>query len=314
MNSILKDKNFRLSVIVTLVFLGTGLIFLMVGLAEYTTTLFALLPITLGVAIGELSRKRWVYIGLITTGIIFLSFLFVMGLASFVCILFCLPIIVVGTLLGYFLTVLIRKRRDMKPTERLHVLILPLILFVIAAPIETYLRSDKKDVISVSTEQIFNYTPEEVYDAIKSVDTLDADKPFLMNIDLPIPTKCVLEKEEIGGLRTCYFKPGILTNGDFGSGTITEKITEMERGRILKMDVIDYNLVGREWLGFKEAIYRFEPVEGGRCKMTRITTYTSELGPRFYWEPLERLGIQQEHEFVFRNLEKDLKKRVNGTP
>lgn len=35
----------------------------------------------------------------------------------------------------------------------------------------------------------------------------------------------------------------------------------------------------------------------------------SVLSRRFYWEPLERLGIEQEHEFVFRNFEKDLKKR-----
>ena len=39
----------------------------------------------------------------------------------------------------------------------------------------------------------------QVYDAIKSVDTLIADKPFLMKLDLPIPQKCILEKEEVGG-------------------------------------------------------------------------------------------------------------------
>jgi hypothetical protein len=75
------------------------------------------------------------------------------------------------------------------------------------------------------------------------------------------------------------------------------------------MDVIDYTLVGRNWLGFKEAIYYFEKVGDNDCKMTRVTTYTSVLTPRFYWEPLEKLGIRQEHDFVFRNLEKDLVKK-----
>ncbi len=41
----------------------------------------------------------------------------------------------------------------------------------------------------------------QVYDAIKSVDTLDAEKPWLMKLDLPVPQKCILEKEEVGGLR-----------------------------------------------------------------------------------------------------------------
>jgi hypothetical protein len=73
------------------------------------------------------------------------------------------------------------------------------------------------------------------------------------------------------------------------------------------MDVIDYNLIGREWLGFKEAIYYFEATGNNCCKLTRITTYTSVLTPRFYWEPMEKLGIKQEHDYVFNNLEKDLK-------
>lgn len=92
------------------------------------------------------------------------------------------------------------------------------------------------------------------------MNTLDAEKPFLMYLDLPIPTKCILEKEEIGGLRTCYFDAGNFSTYDFGAGTITERITELERGKILKMDVIDYTLVGRNWIGFKEPIYYFEKV------------------------------------------------------
>ncbi|WP_400191074.1 hypothetical protein [Hymenobacter sp. B81] len=148
-----------------------------------------------------------------------------------------------------------------------------------------------------------------MYDAIKSVDTLDAAKPYLMYFDLPIPTKCVLEKETVGGLRTCYFHAGKSSTHDFGSGTIVERITALERGKVLKMDVVDYQLVGRNWLGFKEAIYYFDAVGRNRCKMTRVTTYTSVLTPRFYWEPLEKLGISQEHDYVFANLVKDLRQK-----
>lgn len=88
-----------------------------------------------------------------------------------------------------------------------------------------------------------------------------------------------------------------------------ERITALERGKVLKMDVIDYKLVGRSWLGFKEAIYYFDKVGEDKCKLTRITTYTSVLKPRFYWQPLEKLGIRQEHDYVFSNLLKDLTKR-----
>ena len=163
-------------------------------------------------------------------------------------------------------------------------------------PIEKQINSGEVKIIEVKTEKIYAYTPEQVYDAIKSVDTLIAEKPFLMKFDLPIPEKCILEKEEVGGIRTCYFS----------GGKIIEKITELERGKVLRMDVIDYQLTGRTWLGFKEAIYYFDKVGENQCKLTRITTYTSVLNPRFYWEPLEKLGIRQEHDYVFDNLSNDL--------
>ncbi len=174
---------------------------------------------------------------------------------------------------------------------------------------EQLLNENKETIVEVKTERIFNYTPEEVYDAIKSVDTLDTSKPFLMLFDLPIPTKCVLENEEIGGIRTCYFDSGALSNADFGGGTIIEKITALERGKLLKIDVIDYNLIGREWLGFKEAIYYFDKVDNHSCKLIRVTTYTSVLTPGIYWEPLEKLGIKQEHDYVFNNLANDLEQK-----
>jgi hypothetical protein len=211
--------------------------------------------------------------------------------------------------LGYVISHLVKRYKKIKDTNKLSVLLLPLIPFLIAAPTEHFLKTDKEAVISVTTEQVFNYTPEQVYDAIKSVDTLDAEKPWLMLFDLPVPTKCVLEKEEVGGLRTCYFNKGNLSNADFGGGTIVEKITELKRGKVLKMDVIDYNLIGRKWLGFKEAIYYFDKVGDHGCKMTRVTTYTSVLKPRWYWQPIEELGISQEHDYVFSNLTNDLKKK-----
>ena len=256
-------------------------------------------------------NKKYILWGALITTAIVLICLVIPGLSGLLCIVMTLPVVVPLIFLGYVITHLVRRYRQIKDTNRLSVLLLPLIPFLFAAPTEHYLKKEKEAIIEVKTEQVFNYTPEQVYDAIKSVDTLDAEKPYLMYFDLPIPTKCILEKEEVGGLRTCYFKAGKSSANDFGSGTIVEKITELERGKVLKMDVIDYKLVGRNWLGFKEAIYYFDKVGESQCKMTRITTYTSVLTPRFYWEPLEKLGIRQEHDFVFNNLKNDLEKKYS---
>jgi hypothetical protein len=307
MTSVLKNKSFRLAIILTLIFFGTGIVFLIFGLAEFSWILFGLLPIVLGISIGALPDRRSAYIGAIITTIFFLYGLLTMGLSGFICIAMTLPIIIPLIFVGSIITHFVRKHKELK-SERLPVLLIPLLPFLIAAPTERLIDPINKDIIEVRTEQVFNYSPEQVYDAIKSVDTLDAEKPFLMSFDLPVPTRCILEKEEVGGLRTCYFGGGNFSNGDFGGGTITERITELEKGKVLRMDVIDCQIIGRKWLGFKEAIYYFGKVPRG-CKLIRVTTYTSILTPRFYWEPLERLGIEQEHEYVFNNLKKDLRKK-----
>ncbi|HMR43186.1 MAG TPA: hypothetical protein PKC40_05105 [Saprospiraceae bacterium] len=298
LKEILKDKSFRLTVLVTLAYFGAGFAFLHFGLADYGWVFFILLPLSLGLAIGAMPLEKWAYLGLAIGILIFITLLIVGGLEGFICVIMALPLIIILILIGILLNKYLRKKGIIKKADNLNIIIVPLIIILFGAPVEKYFNQNKTEIIEIKTERIFAYTPNQVYDAIKSVDTLIAEKPFLMKLDLPIPNKCVLEKEEVGALRTCYFS----------GGTITEKITELEKGKILKMDVIDYNLTGRKWLGFKEAIYYFDRLGKDSCKMTRITTYTSVLKPRIYWQPLERLGISQEHQYVFDSINKDLEK------
>lgn len=306
--SIFRDRSFRLASLLTVIFFGTGIIFLFAGLADYSWILFILLPIVLGISLGAMPDRKFVLVGAIATAVLILVALFIQGLSGLLCVVMSLPLIVSMIFMGYVISFLIKRYRQWKSTTNLPVLLLPLIPFLIGAPLEHFFNLEKKEIISVTTEQVFPYTPQQVYDAIKSVDTLIAPKPYLMQFDLPIPVKCVLEKEEVGGLRTCYFRSGRMSNADFGSGVIVERITELRKAEVLKMDVVSYNLVGRKWIGFNQAIYYFTTVGDTACKLTRITTYTSELNPRFYWEPLEKLGIRQEHDYVFANLANDLRK------
>lgn len=299
MNPILNDRSFKLTILLTLIYLGVGFAFLHYGLADYGWILFILLPFSLGVAIGAMPFKKWALIGMFFTVLAFLAFLYLNALEGMICVVMSIPVIIPLVILGVWANKALIALGVFKPTNNLKILIVPLIIVLFGAPIEKYLNSGNVEIVEVKTERIYPYSPDQVYDAIKSVDTLIAEKPFLMKFDLPIPEKCVLEKEAVGGIRTCYFS----------GGKIIEKITELERGKVLRMDVIDYQLTGRTWLGFKEAIYYFDKVGETHCKLTRITTYTSVLNPRFYWEPLEKLGIRQEHDYVFDNLSNDLKQQ-----
>jgi hypothetical protein len=106
-----------------------------------------------------------------------------------------------------------------------------------------------------------------------------------------------LEKEEAGAKRICYFQ----------DGSIEEKVIDIKRGEFIKMKVTDYNLPGFKWLKFDDAIYLFTQ-EGDSTKLTRITTYQSQLKPRIYWEFWEKQAIEAQHEYVLN----DLKRRLDA--
>lgn len=293
-------KEFIQSIIITFIFLSIGFALLHFDLIGYGVSFFVFLPFIIGFILGTPALKKYSLIGLAVSIVIFLLLLYAGGLEGMVCILMALPPIIIAVLLGIFIKSQIQKyRKKQKEKNLIKSSILPLITFLSVAFVETELTKNNQFIVEVKSEIILPYTPMEVYETIKHVDTLDAEKPFLMKLDLPIPQKCILEEEKVGGLRTCYFE----------GGNIVEKITALEKGKLIEMDVIDYQLTGRKWLGFKEANYYFEALDNGQTKMTRITAYSSVLYPRFYWQPLEKMGIEQEHQYVFDNLKKDLTRK-----
>lgn len=304
------NKNFTLAAILSFTFLSLGFLMLHNGLFGYGISFFVFLPFMIGYLLGGSKTKTFSFLGFCFSFVIFCILLLQGELEGMVCILMAMPLILISLAIGMLLKSLFFGVKNVVNKEEgdesilddklLKSSILPFCILSVVGFAEKQLTKNANETVEVRSEIILPYSPMQVYDAIKTVDTLDAEKPFLMQLDLPVPQKCILEAEEVGALRTCYFK---------GGGTITEQVTELEKGKVLRMDVLDYQLTGRTWLGFREAIYTFEALEDGTCKMIRTTTYTSELYPRVYWEPLERIGVEQEHQYVFRNLQKDLKTR-----
>lgn len=302
------NKNFTIAAVLSITFLSLGFLLLHNGLFGYGISFFVFLPFIIGYLLGGSRTKKISLLGFGFSFVVFCLLLLQGELEGMVCILMAMPLILISLAIGMALkSIFSSTKRAAKKNggdesilddQILKSSILPFCMLVMVGFTEKQLTKNNKEVIEVRSEIILPYSPMQVYNAIKTVDTLDAEKPFLMRLDLPVPQKCILEAEEVGAIRTCYFE----------GGTITEQVTELEKGKILRMDVLDYQLTGRTWLGFREAIYTFEELADGTCKMARITTYTSELYPRVYWEPLERLGVEQEHEYVFRNLQKDLQK------
>jgi len=258
-------------------------------------TFFMGVPICTGFVIGQRPTiKMNLLITLYFSLAVFFLMLIVWQLEFFFCIILSLPIVLVGSWVGTAIGYKMRKLVDKNRNNTIKLNLLPLAVILFAATVE-HLFVNKYDHVKVSTSMYLPYSPQKVYDYIKSVDTLNTGKPFLMQLGLPVPEKCVLQKEDTGALRTCYF----------GSGTITEKVTALKRGEYLKMDVVESTVPLPYWLKFEEAIYLFEPKDNGTT-ITRITTYRTELKPRFYWRYLEVKSIEAEHDYVLNDLKRRL--------
>ena len=292
-------KQFNITVVITIILSLVGFLLLSKRLEEFGYTTFIITPVCIGYFIGQRPGRKINLVFALLFGIIaFFVFLFTMGLEFLFCIILVSPIIIVGmyigTAIGYWLR---QKVNGARKSNNLKLSILPLLVLLFAGTFEHYFMG-KYDYLKVQTSIYLPYGAGKVYDYIKSVDTLNTDKPFLLHLGLPIPEKCILSKEAVGAERTCYFE----------EGKIDERVTALKRGEYLKMNVTGYTVPLPKWLTFNEAIYLFKAKDTGTV-LTRITTYRTELKPRFYWRFWEVKAIEAEHEYVLEDLKRRLKER-----
>jgi hypothetical protein len=292
-------------ILLTIVLSSLGFVLLELNLVPYGFTLFCIMPILIGYVIGTFPEFKMALVVAAVLGIVIFMFLLVIGgLESMWCVLTLSPLIYgllfLGMFLGYFIKEQIngRKKSNTKNQE-LKIYLLPLMVLILSSSIEKFF-TDKYTFVTVETKILLPYPKEIVFDYIKSVDTLDSEKPFMLHIGVQVPLKCVLEKDSVGAKRTCYFK----------EGTIDEVVTEIKRGEVLRMKITNYGMPGRKWLHFQDAIYLFKQV-GTETELTRITTYNSELKPRFYWDFFETTAIQAEHNYVLTDLRRRLDTKVH---
>ncbi len=292
-----RKKQFLTTILLTTLLSSVGFALFHFGLIGYSYTFFILIPICIGYFLGlKLDWGISFVIALIIGLVGFFYLLITAQLEWTFCIIILLPLFLPLILLGIWIGSLLKKDLSNRKTNALKASLYPLIVLLFSGTIEHFFSSNYQ-YAKVESIIYLHYDAPTVYDFIKSVDTLEGEKSLLMNLGLSVPKKCVLEKEEIGAKRTCYFD----------GGRIEEKVTDIKRGEFIKMKVTDYDLPGFKWLKFDDAIYLFTQ-EGDSTRLTRITTYQSQLRPRIYWEFWEKQAIESEHEYVLN----DLKRRLDA--
>ena len=270
---------------------------------EMGTTLFFLAPVAAGFA-AALIAKRATALPLALLFIFLFStvLLLITKAEGWVCILMSAPIIVAGLGIGAFIGHLVRKyvldKFRAPKTARLMIIVLLPVLLIGANRVERA-SSDFLRTETITSTILLDATPARVWGTIIRVDRIDQPQSFLLRIGLPVPISCALDDERVGAERTCYFD----------SGYIKESITEWNPPLSMKMDVTDAQVPGRDWLGFQSASYELRE-EDGRTRLLRKTTIVSRLLPGWYWRPLERLGVETEHNYLFEYVRRAIAQRA----
>ena len=294
------DWGIRIRAIIVGAMVGT--FFGLAGFAFLTSfhqgmgeVLFLLVPITAGISVALLSRgfNSAVAAGLLAT-IACLALLIATGKEGALCAVLAFPIIATGLAIGIGIGVLVRRslidRTANRPATMGMILLAGPALVFGGDRIERPLLAHSHIEV-VQTSVIVNASPERVWSNLLEVDNIRSSKPGLMYIGLPIPLRCTLEGRGVGAKRTCYFN----------SGYIQETIRAWNPPYRMSLSIDRTHMPGRHWLGFENAEYDLRP-DGDSTVLTRTTSISSHLLPRWYWRPFERLGVESEHRYILEDV------------
>lgn len=259
----------------------------------YGWSMFLAVPFVMGIAIALFSETPWQsFWGIFVALIIGTGFLILVKWEGYLCCILASPILLgcgaFGAVFGnLFRTWIIRKKFPL--LAKFLLLGFGILFLAGAKAVEKPYLNARLEVFKTSV--LVPATPDKSWSLLKSIEHVDTHKPLLLAVGLPIPQCCTLDREAVGGKRTCYFDQGM----------IAQEITEWNPPQSLKVKITESTLPGRHWLKFVDASYEFLP-QGEKTLVTRTTTISSRLYPRWYWRTFEQYGVQSEHEYVLADL------------
>ena len=256
---------------------------------------FLVVPLAAGFAITMVSNGiQRISSAAVLATVASLGLLIAMRMETPLCALLALPFLFVGLLIGIslgylFLRLIVRRDANKGVFMSAALLFMPLLIFAGHRVELATLVHPRREVVTSSIRLAAG--PDQVWNELRSFDSLAGQKPLLMYIGLPIPIRCAMEGSGVGAKRTCYFNDGY----------IEETVTEWSPPNIMQLSIDRTNMPGRHWLEFETARYDLQK-DGNGTLLTRNTTIISDLYPALYWRGFERWGVSSEHEYIFRDL------------
>lgn len=257
---------------------------------------FFVAPFGTGFIVSQIVQKRSLILAAsITIGFGSAGVLVATGMEGFICCLLASPVLALGFALGAWAGRDVRNKNGTNGKNNLLLLVFSLITFPVLMAAGRIAENSRGLIINEQTITTSITVPcsiDEAWNYIKEIEVLDGPKPLLLQLGLPVPTHCTLSTNGVGGERLCFFK---------NDGVIRQRVTRWEPNSKMAFDITSSTLRGRAWLHFLDASYEFRKVKGGTY-VTRHTRIGSSLSPRFYWKPLEAIGVRAEHDYILNNL------------
>jgi F0F1-type ATP synthase assembly protein I len=281
--------------------LGLGGFFLaeIPGTHAMGLVVFVVVPLAAGFAVTLVSRKaEWAAVSTLLSLIASLALLIATRMEGVLCALLAFPLLFAGLMLGvglgYLLQRIMAKHGGNSVTFTSAALLsMPLLIFA-GHRVEVATLTHPRHEVVTSTVRL-GANLNQVWDDLRSFDSLAGEKPLLMHVGLPIPTRCVMEGSGEGAKRTCYFDQGY----------IQETVIGWSPPNVMLLSIDRTNMPGRHWLVFEYARYELR-WNGSQTVLTRTTAIISNLYPAWYWRTFERWGVRSEHEYIFNDLARRL--------
>ena len=142
-------------------------------------------------------------------------------------------------------------------------------------------------VDSVKTMVRFSASPEAVWQGMLFYEEVPHRPTPLLRMFLPLPLRTEGDKTRVGATIAYTYE----------SGYLEKRITEVERPRLVRFEVLIQRLGIEACISMDGGSYVFRDVAGG-SELALMTAYRGHLRPRWLWRPLERYLAHRLHRHI----------------
>ncbi len=240
-------------------------------------------------------------------GVILLAIVLLVATAfeGLICIIMMLPlavpIVVLGTLVGYFILEL-----GPEPPRDLGKLVIVLFALLPTMVGAEHVTKPEPLLFTCETSVVVDAPPENVWRHVVSFSDLDPPNDWLFRSGVAYPIRARIEGTGVGAVRRC----------EFSTGAFVEPIEVWDEPRLLRFAVTSNPAPMREWnplfeihpphledfLVSKQGQFLLTPLPGGKTLLKGSTLYQHGLWPASYWRLRSDPIIHRIHGRVLRHV------------